>query len=276
MSAKCNECSKERFHFLGFDSPFIANKVTVTSEFPLITQEIILSDSTNYNIILSEHEALLATLNITNIEIVPDDAAFKNGVVPLKGVTVNEILLGWIFTQDSQSVDVFQRIDGTQVSPDTVKSFNKTSLSLVFDSLEADRTSILFGDDEENLSNSTITVQKVLEFGNIIWFGEANFEDDDNDLRTLLTSLSKEIRTDQNITVNPTSLAGDIFVYIAIPTDLGIDTVFVDLASPMPTNNPMEVHRSNFTLSNSLTNDTYTVYISKQTALRDSIITPAS
>jgi len=265
---------KDVYDFLGFDKTSGGGvDIAVKGEFPINVAEIITSTKKEYTVSLIESANLLGSLVIGNIEITPDDVAYKSGVIPLKGVTVNEILRQWAFTKDGNAVDVTQTIDGVPVLPTTVKSDNKTGLSLVFDSIVADRTSTLFGDDELGLAGSTVTEQVVLEFGNRIWYGEAAFEDNDGLLATLLTNLDSEIRTDRFVTINPTSLSGSVYVYCAIPTDIHTDTIFEDLASPVDVD-PLKVHKTGFTLSNGLTPDTYTVYISKQGALRDSIITP--
>ena len=269
----CNNL-KDVYDFLGFDKTSGGGlDITVKGGFPINVAEVITSTKKDYTVSLIDTATLLGSLSIASIVVNPLDASYKNGAVPLKGVTVEEVLLNWVFSKAGVPVDVIQTINGVSVTPNTVKLLNIDGLSLVYDSLVADRTFTLFGDDGLGLAGSTATVQRVLNFGNRIWFGEAPLEEVDGLLAALLVTLDEEIRTDKYVTINPVSLASEMRVYCAIPTDIATNVIFQDLASPIDVD-PMQLHKSNFSLSNGLVSDTYTVYISKQGALRDSIITP--
>ena len=274
-SKNCLCAGKDKFHFLGFDVAGSGTglDIVVVGEEPIVVTESITSTKKQYTVKYEPHDALQANLSFGSIVTVPSGASYKNGVIPLKGVVVDEVLLNWSFIQGGNPVDVYQEINTVQVSPNTVKSLNKVSQALEYDDVLAARTFTLFGDDEQNKPGSTSSDNEVLTFGNRIWMGEGNIEEDDNLLRTLLTGLGEEIRLDENISFLPQSLASDVYVYIAIPSEFDVGTIFVDLNSPVAVD-PMKVHRTGFTLSNGFINDTYEVYISKQGALRNAIIQP--
>lgn len=234
---------------------------------PIYVQKQNFATKSVFTISYNEAVALAGALSITNVVTNPAGAAYLSGVVPLKGVEVTDVSLGWTLTKSGLAAQVaLQTLDAVQID-NALRAFTYNGISLFSTSDLADRTFDLVADDGLGNPGSSVSLSTILSFGNKIYYGEgALIENDDNALITLLQSLDFSIQKNDNISFEPQSLSPFVYTYFAIPTDLGIPT-FLDVNSPI-TVDPMRILKSSFAMSNGIQSETYTVYVSKQGALR--------
>ena len=84
-SKNCLSCGKDKFHFLGFDTGLGgvgALNIVVEGEAPIVVDEVLTSDKKLYTVRYAPHDVLSASLSIGNIEVNPDNAFYKQGVLP--------------------------------------------------------------------------------------------------------------------------------------------------------------------------------------------------
>ncbi len=239
---------------------------------PIQVQTQVLSTKTKFTISYNEAIALAGNLSISNVVTSPSGAAYLSGNTPLKGATVTDLTLSWTLTKEGQAAQVaIQVLDDVGID-NTLRQYTYDSLTLESTSPLADRTFELVADDGLGNPGSSVTLESVLEFGNKIYKGEgALIEDDDLALQTLLYGMAFDIRKNKGTSFSPQSLSPYVYVYIAIPTEFGT-TEFRDTTSPIEVN-PMRLLKGSFTLSNGIDDYPYNIYVSKQGALRGSVIT---
>jgi hypothetical protein len=214
---------------------------------------------------------LSASLTLQSIVTNPSGDQYKSGVVPLKGVTVEQASFVWTYSKSGVATSIeSQTLEGVAKGAE-VRQDTLTGLTLTSESSQPDREFVLSASDGSGSPLGQIQLAVELQFGNKFYVGEGPLTASDAELEALLLTLSGSIRKNNNISFSPQSLAASDYVYIAVPVEYG-PMAFRDTQSPIEVD-PMQLIASGFEMSNGvLTDQEYYVYRSKQGGLRGSVI----
>ena len=88
-SKNCADCTKAKFHFLGFDSAANTTEVVVEGEEPIVVTKTQTSEKTLYTVAYDPYDALQSSIDFGALVTTPSGVQYVENGLPLKGVTVN-------------------------------------------------------------------------------------------------------------------------------------------------------------------------------------------